>query len=179
MKIFLETNRLILRQLTMEDADNLFQLDSDSEVMRFINGGKPTRYETIQHQLLPQWLAYYEKYQGYGFWAAIEKSSDEFIGWFHFRPASDNPDEIELGYRLRKKLWGQGYATEASRALISKGFNELGTQRVVALALPTNKASIRVMEKLGMQFEKKYLHQIHQEEIVKYFLTRPKIFDLK
>jgi ribosomal-protein-alanine N-acetyltransferase len=167
MKIFLQTQRLILRQLTLKDADNLFQLDSDYEVMRFINGGKPTRYETIQQQLLPQWLDYYNKYQGYGYWAAIEKASDEFIGWFHFRPANSS-DEIELGYRLRKKVWNQGYATEGSRALISKGFNELGTQRVVAIALPTNKASIRVMEKLGMQFEKKYMHSTHQQEVVKY-----------
>ena len=176
MKVFLETKSLILRQLTQNDADNLFKLDTDSEVMRFINGGKPTEYDVIQNKILPQWLEYYKKYQGYGFWAAIEKSSHEFIGWFHFKPALDNQDEIELGYRLRKAVWSKGYATEGSRALILKGFKELGTQRVVAIALPIHKASIRVMEKLGLKFEKKYMHKTNQQ-VVKYSLDKDE-FDI-
>jgi RimJ/RimL family protein N-acetyltransferase len=165
MKVFLETERLILRQFTMADAQNVFVLDSDPEVMRFINGGKPTAYDVIQQQTLPRFLAYYEKYEAYGFWAAIEKSSHAFIGWFHFRPALDHADDIDLGYRLRKIAWGKGYATEGSRALIHKGFTELGVQRVVATALAANKASIRVMEKLGLTFAKRYMHDKDQEAV--------------
>ena len=165
MKVFLETERLILRQFTMADAQNVFVLDSDPEVMRFINGGKPTAYDVIQQQTLPRFLAYYEKYEAYGFWAAIEKSSHAFIGWFHFRPALDHADDIDLGYRLRKIAWGKGYATEGSRALIHKGFTELGVQRVVATALAANKASIRVMEKLGLTFAKRYMYDEVQEAV--------------
>ena len=190
MKFFLQTERLILRQFTEEDADNLFELDSDSEVMRFINGGKPTEYKIVQNLVLPKWLNYYEKYKYYGFWAVIEKSSKEFIGWFHFIPAIDNAfavelklvttGEIALGYRLRKSSWGKGYATEGSRALVSKGFSEWNVQRAVSWALVVNKASVRVMEKASLKFENEFMFtenqlpnlQPFEREAVKYGLTK-------
>lgn len=115
MEIFLETERLILRQFTQDDADNLLELNSDPDVVRFTpDANQPIDYTIIQNQLLPKYIAYYEKYAGYGVWAAIEKSSQEFIGWFYFRPvvyasyfnsALANANDIELGYRLRKKAW--------------------------------------------------------------------------
>ena len=75
-------------------------------------------------------LGYCQQFEGYGFWAALEKAAGEFLGRFHFRPREEaGPDEAELGYRLRKSAWGRGYATEGSRALISKGFTEFGAQR--------------------------------------------------
>lgn len=151
MEIFLETDRLILRQFTADDVDNVVELDSDPEVMRFVNGGQPTPYDEIQNDYLPRWMAYYSRFAGYGFWAAVEKSSGEFLGWFHFRPlGTAELDEPELGYRLRKSAWGKGYATEGSRALIGKGFMELGVRRVTASADADNIASRRVMEKAGM-----------------------------
>jgi RimJ/RimL family protein N-acetyltransferase len=127
MQIFLETERLVLRQFTEDDVDSLVELDGDPDVMRFINGGRPTPRQEIENDVLPTFLDYYERFPGYGFWAAVEKSAGRFVGWFHFRPAERaHPDEIELGYRLRKSAWGKGYATEGSRALIQKGFAELG-----------------------------------------------------
>ena len=86
MQIFLETERLVLRRFTDADVDNLVDLDSDPDVMYFINGGRPTPREEIQNDVLPAFLAYYERFVGYGFWAAVEKSTGEFLGWFHFRP---------------------------------------------------------------------------------------------
>lgn len=160
MQVFLETERLLLRQFTEEDVDNLFELDSDPEVMRFITGGRATPRDEIQNDYIPAFLRYYERYEGYGFWAATEKSTGEFIGWFHFRPLPDSdPDEVELGYRLRKSAWGKGYGTEGSRALIRKGFTEYGVQRVVASTATVNTASRRVMEKAGMT----YVRTFHQE----------------
>lgn len=160
MHVFLETERLVLRRFTENDVDHLVALDSDSEVMRFINGGKPTSREAIQRDVLPRILGYYERYAGYGFWAVIEKETGEFLGWFHLRPAEGNPqDEPELGYRLRKAAWGKGYATEGSRALIRKGFTELDVQRVVASTMTVNVASRRVMEKAGLR----YVRTFHQE----------------
>ena len=151
MQVFLETDRLVLRRFSLADVDNLVNLDADPDVMRYVTGGIPTSREEIQDEFLPAFLDYYQRYEGYGFWAAIEKATGEFLGWFHFRPAPDAaPGEVELGYRLRKSAWGKGYATEGSRALIRKGFTELGVQRVVAGAMAVNQASRRVMEKAGL-----------------------------
>lgn len=151
--IILETERLILRRFTEDDVHNLFALDNDPEVMRFLNGGKPVPLERIRDVTLPALLAYYERPGGFGFWAAEEKSTGEFIGWFHFRPAKDAPPgEIELGYRLRKSAWGKGYGTEGSRALIERGFTEQGVERVTAFTMTVNTGSRRVMEKSGLTF---------------------------
>jgi len=86
MLAFLETERLLLRQFTGDDADLLVALDSDPLVMRYITGGIPTSRSEIESDYLPAFLDYYQRYPGYGFWAAIEKTTGEFLGWFHFRP---------------------------------------------------------------------------------------------
>jgi RimJ/RimL family protein N-acetyltransferase len=109
MDIFLETDRLVLRRFTAVDLDSLVELDSDPEVMRYITGGRPTPREQVRDELLPAFLAYYERFAGYGFWAAVEKASGQFLGWFHLRPPEGaNPDEPELGYRLLRSAWGKG-----------------------------------------------------------------------
>ena len=86
MQVFLETDRLVLRRFTIADVDDLVSLDADPDVMRFVTGGIPTSREEIENEVLPAFLGYYERYEGYGFWAAIEKKTGEFLGWFHFRP---------------------------------------------------------------------------------------------
>ena len=141
--------------------------------------------QEIAENFLPYILGYYGKYQNLGFWAIIEKSSQsddldwtstgytsvplgqEFIGWIFLRPESDfkllqqldlaEADAVELGYRLRKSSWGQGYATEAAQALIDKSFNESNLNKIVAWALAENKASIRVMEKAGLKLQQEYV----------------------
>jgi len=151
MQVFLETERLVLRRFTMGDVDNLAGLDADPDVMRFVNGGIPTSREEIENEFLPTFLGYYQRYQQYGFWAAIERSTGDFLGWFHFRPRDRaGPGQAELGYRLRKSAWGNGYATEGSRGLIRTGFTESGVQLVTAEALAANVASRRVLEKAGL-----------------------------
>jgi len=171
MQIFLATERLLLRQFTLDDVDNLLALDSDVEVRRYLDMPAPPTRESIAEHTFPRFMAYYAQYDGYGFWAAIEKSSHVFLGWFHFRPAADAPEEIDLGYRLQRLAWGKGYATEGAQALIRKGFLELGVLRVVATALAANVASIRVMEKAGLTLEKRYWYK-GTLEAVKYALDR-------
>jgi len=157
--VFLETARLVLRRFTAEDADLLVELDSDPEVMQFITGGLPTPRREVETEILPAYLEYYERDDRFGFWAAIERASGEFLGWFHFRPERGGaPDQAELGYRLRRSAWGKGYATEGSRALIEKGFLELGVERVFATTMVVNVASRRVMEKSGLR----YVRTFHQ-----------------
>ena len=146
--VLLETERLTLRRLTDADFDQLTELDSDPEVTRFITGGIPE----FDAAMLTTWMSQYERWPAYGTFAAIEKPSGRFIGWFHLRPEDGHDDEPELGYRLNRAAWGKGYATEGSRALIDKAFTDLGATRVWGGALAIHVASRRVMEKSGLRY---------------------------
>jgi RimJ/RimL family protein N-acetyltransferase len=173
MHIFLETERLILRRFTADDIDNLVDLDSDPAV---VWDGRSTPREEVERDHIPAYLDYYQRYEGYGFWAVIEKSSGAFLGWFHYRPYEDAPvDQPELGYRLRRSAWGKGYATEGSRALIRKGFTEFGVQRVVAFTYGEHHASRRVMEKAGMRLVRTY--RLTPEQLASLGITDPTLFD--
>jgi RimJ/RimL family protein N-acetyltransferase len=146
MQVFLETERLALRRFTEADVDHLFALHNDPDVMRFLNGGKLTPREETERE-------YREHFAGDGYWAAIEKATGKFLGWFAFHPTEGRDlDEVELGYRLKRSAWGKGYATEGSRALIRKGFTELGVRYVWAQTMAGNLASRRVMEKAGLVY---------------------------
>ncbi|GAA3345554.1 GNAT family N-acetyltransferase [Amorphoplanes nipponensis] len=179
MGSYLETERLVLRRFTERDLGELVELDSDPVVMRYLTGGRPTPLEEIRDVVLPFWLAYYERGEELGFWAAVEKTTGRFVGWFHFRPRPDGPSAgVELGYRLRRDAWGRGYATEGSRALLRKGFTELGVERVYAETMAVNTGSRRVMEKAGLRYIRTF-HQDWPERIpgdehgdVEYALTR-------
>ncbi|MEV0328951.1 GNAT family N-acetyltransferase [Micromonospora echinospora] len=152
MDTYLETERLTLRRFTADDADLLVELDSDPAVMRYLSGGEPTAPEVIRERYLPNILAGYERWDGnLGLFAAHEKDGGAFIGWFILRPAPEGPlDEVELGYRLRQVTWGNGYATEGSRALLGKAFTELGVRVVWAETMAVNHGSRNIMAKLGM-----------------------------
>jgi RimJ/RimL family protein N-acetyltransferase len=140
-----------MRQFTEDDAGNLFNLNSDPEVMRYLTGGRPTPLKEIRDQIIPFHLAVYQRLDGLGTWAAESIATGEFLGWFHLRPGPDHDvTNVDLGYRLRRSTWGRGYATEGSRALISMGFTGLGVERTFAHTMTVNTASRRVMEKCGL-----------------------------
>jgi RimJ/RimL family protein N-acetyltransferase len=149
MAVILETPRLAIRQFTEDDIDNLFDLNSDPDVMRYL--GRPPPREVLRDEVIPFHLAVYRRLDRLGTWAAESADSGEFLGWFHFRPGPDGDmTNIDLGYRLRRPTWNKGYATEGSRALITMGFTDLGVQRVFAHTMTVNTASRRVMEKCGL-----------------------------
>ncbi|MFG1925450.1 GNAT family N-acetyltransferase [Cryptosporangium sp. NPDC048952] len=152
MDAYLDTERLVLRRLTADDADLLIELDSDPAVMRYLTGGEPTAPEDVRERQLPGVLAGYEKWGGkFGVFAAQDKELGAFVGWFLLRPEQGGPlDEVELGYRLRRAEWGKGYATEGSKALVDKAFTELGVRMVWADTMAVNEGSRKVMEKVGM-----------------------------
>lgn len=153
VRVFLETERMVLRRLTRADAENLVALDSDPAVMRFLGNGQPTPRLVIERGTLPRMLGCYERFRGLGYWAAESKASGQFLGWFELRPHSVGPpDEVELGYRLRSEVWGRGYATEGAHAAIDKGFREFGVRRVFATTMAVNTPSRRVLEKCGMRW---------------------------
>jgi RimJ/RimL family protein N-acetyltransferase len=168
--IYLETERLALRRLTPQDLDDLFDLNNDPAVMRYLNGGRPASREAISQKSLPRYMAWYKHGPEFGYWAAHERVTGEFLGWFALHPAGSPPaadadpadvrlDEVEVGYRLRRKAWGKGYATEGTRALIRKAFTELGVRRVFATTMTVNTGSRVVMEKSGLR----YLRTFHAE----------------
>jgi RimJ/RimL family protein N-acetyltransferase len=151
MNDFLRSDRLVLRRLTPADVELLWELDSDPEVMRFLSGGAPTPRAVIERELLPRFLRESEGHPGFGYWVAVEEATGESLGWLSLRPAAERDTvSVELGYRLRRSCWGQGFATEGAGLLIRRGFTEWGVQRVMATTYEENRASRRVLEKLGL-----------------------------
>ena len=150
--VILETPRLYLREMLVDDAEDFFLLNSDPEVMRY-TGDVP--FKSIEETR--QFVLGYKQYElrGYGRWTMRDKQTEEFIGWCGIR-YFDNIGETDLGYRLLKKHWNKGYATEAGQASINYGFNKIGLKRIIGRANKENYASIRVFEKLGLTFEKYY-----------------------
>jgi RimJ/RimL family protein N-acetyltransferase len=179
MQIFLETERLILRRFTADDADLLVELDSDPEVLRYVTGGPPTpaRRDRERHPArLPPPLRARRTLRLLG----GDRESDRGVPGLVPLPAPAGADdgEPELGYRLRRSAWGKGFGTEGSRALIRKGFTDFGVRRVVASAAAANIASRRVMEKCGLTLVRTYritfpdLFGGEEQEDVEYALTR-------
>lgn len=153
----LETERLILRRFAASDLDQLVELDSDPEVMRFLTGGAATPREVVERDILPRFLQAHDRAPGYGFWAAVERGGGAFVGWFSLQPRPQvDLAEAVLGYRLRRAAWGRGYGTEGARALIRRGFAELGVRRISATTYEDNLASRRVMEKAGLTLVRSY-----------------------
>lgn len=147
--IVLTTQRLTIRQFTEDDVDNLFSLNSDPQVMRYL--GRPPSRERLRGEIIPFHLGVYQRVDRLGTWAAESADNGEFLGWFHLRAGFDGDiTNVELGYRLRQAAWKRGYATEGSRALIDMGFAELSVQLVYAHTMTTNAGSRHVLEKCGL-----------------------------
>lgn len=153
----LRTSRLVLRRFTHADGPRIVELDSDPDVVRWVGmpSGETTTIETWNERLWPRTLSWYERGPEYGVFAAHTLDDEKFIGWFLYRPHDEiSPNDPELGYRFAKIAWGNGYATEGARALLARGFDEVGDERVHARAERPNVASWRVMRKLGMCYER-------------------------
>jgi len=167
----------VIRRFTADDEDNLVSLNSDPEVMRYISGGLPTSREEVRDRIIPFHLEAYERHPGFGTWAADDAGTGEFLGWFHLRPRQAD-GAIDIGYRLRRAVWGRGLATEGSVALIDKAFAEHDLDRVVSETMTLNSASRRVLEKCGLSLIRTYFdNDIHtvegvDQECVEYELTR-------
>jgi [ribosomal protein S5]-alanine N-acetyltransferase len=164
MDVVIETDRLLLRKFTEDDASLLYELNLDPEVIRYTHDPM-TDVEHARKVLVEIILPQYSLYD-YGRWAVHLKPNLEFIGWCGLKYLSET-SEVDLGYRLLKKFWGRGYATEAARGCIEYGFVSLNLQQIVGRALAANLSSIKVLEKCGMEFLREevmhgYLHKTYQ-----------------
>lgn len=154
--VLLTTERLMLRRFTFHDAEDLVALDSDPLVRRFVEDGEAVTLESAV-DMIEYWLQLHERSDLFGFFAAIERTTGGFLGWFHYRPSDvRSDDEPELGYRLAASAWGKGLAMEGSIALIDRGFSTGRIRRVLAETMAVNVASRRVMEKAGMHLVREF-----------------------
>ena len=130
----------------------MLRLHSDPEVQKYTGDPIITSLEEIERKIKEVKIRDYENH-GFGRWATFLKEGNVFVGWAGLLYLPEF-DEVDLGYRFLKEYWGQGIATEASKAILDYGFNVLNLKRIIAIAMKEHKASIRVMEKVGMKFEK-------------------------
>jgi RimJ/RimL family protein N-acetyltransferase len=156
MKTILETDRLLLREFVMDDVEDFFRMVSDPDVTRYTGVGSKT-LEEARKTLEERPLLDYRKH-GYGRWAAVYKPTAKVIGFAGLKYLED-VGEVDLGYRFFKEHWGKGLATEASRAVLTYGVDTLQLQRIIGIADIANKASIRVLEKVGFRFERLTTYQ--------------------
>jgi len=161
----IETDRLRLRIICRDDLNDLASLFADPEVVKYVGDGKPAGREEAA-KAVESIIAHWQKH-GFGRWIATDKSNGAFIGFGGLRSLFGTPEVV---YHLKKDKWGNGLATELARAALRFGFEDRGFDRIVAITKPANTASIHVMEKLGMQFEKHA--QYYGLDVVQYSIAR-------
>ena len=157
------TERLMFRLMSRDDADLLFELDQDPEVMRFLNDSKPTPREEIDRYFIPRMEKFTDPEAGCGLWAVLDRSNGEYLGWILVRiygtgTTYKTPGNIELGWRLYRHCWGKGIATEAAAAIMEVLRHRDDVKVFSAIADVDNFGSIGVMKKLGMQFVDERTH---------------------
>ena len=174
--LFIETERLLIRPFKMEDIEPSYIMNLDAEVSKYTGDGGVVSKEEIKRRIVENVFVDYEKY-GFGRLAVELKGENKFIGFTGLKYLEDM-DEVDLGYRFMKEYWGKGIATESAKACVNLGFNNLGLKRMIAIVLPKNTGSIRVIEKLNFEFEKEIIedNQLAQvySLIKKTHITKPK-----
>jgi RimJ/RimL family protein N-acetyltransferase len=160
MRELLRTDRLVLRDITEADAEPLFDIDSDPEVMKYI-GPRPASEAAPYRQRIRDVYIPFQAHPWHGVRMVLDRISGEILGWIFIRPATaarnarelgwTRDGEEEIGFRFQRSAWGRGIATEAATSLIEIALADPATTAVVACALATNARSLRVLEKLGLE----------------------------
>lgn len=149
MEITLSSERLILKQMNLADAQDMFILNSDPEVIQYTGD---VMFHNVEDAL--NLLKNYDQYTKYkmGRLSLFDKLTGEYIGWCGLKYLEER-DQVDIGYRLLKKHWGKGYATESARVCLDYGFNTLNLEEIIGSAMLENPASINVFKKLGMKYD--------------------------
>lgn len=150
MNVILETNRLLLRELASDDAEDFYRLNLNPNVIRYTGNSS---FKSIEEAR--EFLENYKDYQvnGYGRWAVILKDSNQFLGWCGLK-FGEMENETDIGFRFFEEEWNKGYATESANACLHYGFAKLNLKRIIGRAMKENKASIKVLQKIGLKYEK-------------------------
>lgn len=158
--LIIETERLIIRPFTLADIEPSYAMNLDAEVSKYTGDGGVVDKKEIERRIVENVFGDYKKY-GFGRLAVELKAENKFIGFTGLKYLEDM-HEVDLGYRFMKEYWGKGIATESGKACIHLGFNTLGLNKIIAMVLPENLASIHVLEKLHFEFEKEVMedHQL-------------------
>lgn len=158
MKVLIETERLVLRELEFTDVDDLFEMDSDPDVHLYIENN-PVKLKDEIIEVIEMLKVQYKE-NGIARWAVVERLTNECVGWsglkYFNRPLNNHINFYELGYRFKKKHWGKGFATESSKAILDYGFNKLNIDSIFAITDPENRNSKRVLTKLGFEFKETF-----------------------
>lgn len=158
MKIFTETERFILREILPTDIDGMFELDSDSEVHKYL-GNKPVINKEQTANVIDFIRQQYID-NGIGRWAIIDKKTNDFVGWtglkFETDLTNNHKNYLDLGYRLIKKYWGLGIATETAKASLEYAFEKLKANEVYAMAECENDGSNKILKKVGLSLIHKF-----------------------
>ena len=161
MKIFAETDRIILRELSLEDAPLMFKMDSDPEVHKYL-GNKPFQHISESEDNIRFIRDQYVE-NGIGRWAVVDKESKEFVGWgglkFITTAINDRNHFYEVGYRFLKEHWGKGYATESAKASLKYAFEEMNLEIVYAMAHGENAGSRHALQKSGLKITGHFDHE--------------------
>jgi len=154
----IETERIRLLLWRDDDWQAFRPIATDPEVMRYITNGVPWSDEQVREFITRQ-MRWYDQ-RGFCLWKLVQSNGGRLIGFAGLQPLLvEGAPEIEIGWWLAKNCWGQGLATEAATAALRDGFDRVGLKRIVAIARPENVASIRVMQKLGLQYEREFIHK--------------------
>jgi [ribosomal protein S5]-alanine N-acetyltransferase len=162
MKIFAETERLLLREILPEDESGFFELDANPEVHRFL-GNKPVKSMDEVRAYIKLIRQQYEDY-GIGRWAVVEKKDNQFIGWaglkYITQPINNNRlHYYDIGYRLNQKYWGLGYATEAAIIARDYAFDTMKLDAIYGCTHIDNHVSRHILEKIGLRFVETFPYQ--------------------
>lgn len=151
--MILQTERLTIRALNFTDDNDIFKMDSDPDVHRFIDNN-PVKSITQTREFIEEIQNQYKE-NGVARWAVVCKETQECVGWAGFEffktPVNNHVNFYELGYRFKKKHWGKGYATESCRAIIEYGFEQLNIHTIFAITYPKHVNSQKVLNKLGFK----------------------------
>lgn len=166
----IETERLILRELEAADCEDMLTLHSSPQVQKYTGEPVVNSLAEVKKSLEINTFADYKNHR-FGRLAVIYKPDNKFIGWAGLKYLPEF-DEVDIGYRYLNNYWGIGIATEASLALLKYGFESLKLKTIIAIAMKENKASIRVMEKVGMTFWKLAPYEEGEEDAVWYTVDK-------
>lgn len=159
MQFYIETERLILRELLPADDAGMFELDANPEVHKYLGNNPIQNIEQARETIKMVRQQYADN--GIGRWATIEKSSGEFIGWSGLKYIKEMENNhinfYDLGYRLIPRYWGKGYATESCKAALEFGFNTMNLTEIIGTVNQENKASRRALEKCGLKFVEQFM----------------------